>query len=586
MSRNLIVSIIGRPNVGKSSIFNTFIKQGKKALTHDRPGITRDRHYAIASIDEHNNIPMQEFILIDTGGFFPEGIDQKMAVEDHFFDKMTEHAKLAIEESDLVLLVVDVREGLTPYDQSIANEIRKSKKDFWILVNKVDNPEQNDLYDFYTLGVDSEFIFSVSAAHARGLRDFKEKLQTKLFELGKDKQSIFLQKGVTPREQVVSRVALIGSPNAGKSTLLNQLIGKNRALVSDIPGTTLDPIEGFFDIYFGEESHLLDNVEFTKDDKLLLKDYEFFSKNNENNEESFSIDEVFEQDLSQDEEQLETETEVFQAEEIDSEAELSDVEEKVAKGKEEGSFWRTIHLIDTAGIRKKSHVTEVVEEKSVFRSLRCITESDITILMVDITIGVSHHDRRLIDIALEKGKSIIVVLNKIDILKDELSIFKMQKEWISDIKAKHPWLEFCAIVPISAKYKKGLNALKKAITKTVLVRHIKVPTGILNKVANELIEKNPLNVKNSGGAVLKLKYVSQLKSNPPTFLFFTNKSRGISDNYLRYLKNALRNEFRLVNTPVHLIFRTSAELEKRASKYKALNNLDAAKQLEQAFDKE
>lgn len=579
-TRNMVISIIGRPNVGKSSLFNRLMKRQHKAITHDMPGVTRDRHYGIATFNDLGNEEPRDAILVDTGGFYPEKIDENTGAKSEmngnkFFNIMTNHARQAIEESDLVLFVVDVREGALPFDEVIAKSIRGMKKPYWLIVNKYDSDSQaGEEAEFYTLGVDPENMHICSSAHGLGIETLREKLHEEICAFENiNNEAPDLQKGVTPREEVVGRVALIGAPNAGKSTLLNKLLGSERALVSDIPGTTVDPIEGFFDIYFGKESKLLEeDQKFSKNDGLLLKTYEDFRKNNqktfENMMEAYSFEEgegtisedgEMEFDYEGDNDDLDKTKEALFADEENQET----VEED-----NEGSFWRSMHLVDTAGIRRKNSVEGTIEAQSVFRSLRCITESDIVVFMVDATKGIAHQDRRLMDIALEKGKSIIICMNKMDLMKSKLKTDEDRKEWMEDMRYKIPWLTFCDVLPISAKSGRGLKRLKQSLKKTVLVRKLSIPTGMLNRTVFDLVERNPVVVKKSGGRRLKIKYASMVKSDPPTFLLFSNRSRGIPENYRRYLQNNLRREFELVNTPVHLVFRTGTDLEKRMKKIK------------------
>lgn len=621
----MVISLIGRPNVGKSSLFNRLMKKAHKAITHDKPGVTRDRHYGIATFEELAHTKAVEAILVDTGGFYPTKIDENVPkkndqIMNKFFNIMTDQARTAIRESDLILFVVDSREGVLPFDETIADYIRTQKKDFWVLVNKYDTDKQEgEELEFYQLGIGEEEMFKVSAEHGLGLLDLKQRLQKEIikFENSQKDEMSNLQKGVTPREKVVARLALIGAPNAGKSTMLNLLLGAERALVSDIPGTTVDPIEGFFDIFFGEESrHLEEDVSFAKTDSLLFQQYEEFRNNNpdvyESLSHSYNLEEegtkgtpiydedaylssetpLYEDDAESegdidfddalsDEEIEKSEDElyetVFAADEEgedfeDSEenegfseeflaAEAKMLEEEVLKG----SQWRSMHIVDTAGIRRQKAVEGFIEQQSVYRSLRCITESDIILFMIDSTIGISHQDRRLLDIALEKGKSVIVCLNKVDLLKERLVDETAKKEWISDLRATVPWLNHCDLIPMSAKYNKHIGRLKESIKKTVLIRNRSIGTGKLNRYVYQLIENNPVAIKKAGKR-LKVKYASMLKSNPPTFLFFTNLSKDIPDNYKSYLKNGLRREFEFDNTPIHIVFRTGEDLNRRLGK--------------------
>jgi len=269
-SRSMVVSIIGRPNVGKSTIFNRLMRKQHLAMTHDQPGVTRDRHYGILEIEEQVDGQMlkDELILVDTGGFYPDRIEidpkKKKNNVDPFFNIMADHAKLAIDESDLVLFVVDVREGLLPFDKGICDYIRSTKKPFWLLMNKFDTEKQEgDQYDFFNLGLDVEDMLRISAEHNRGIYDLRERLLKSAVEFRKKdllKVEGQLQRGVKPDNDVVASVAIIGAPNAGKSTLLNCLVGAQRALVSEIAGTTVDPIEGYIDLYFLSMDKILKSI--------------------------------------------------------------------------------------------------------------------------------------------------------------------------------------------------------------------------------------------------------------------------------------------------------------------------------------
>jgi GTP-binding protein len=631
--RTMVISLIGRPNVGKSSLFNRLMRKAHKAITHDKPGVTRDRHYGIATFEEIAHTKSVDAILVDTGGFYPTKIEENVPkkydqVMNKFFNIMTDQARTAIRESDLILFVVDSREGVLPFDESIADYIRTQKTPFWVLVNKYDTDKQEgEELEFYSLGVGEEELFKVSAEHGTGLLDLKQALHKEIltFEQTQKDEMSKLQKGVTPREKVASRLALIGAPNAGKSTMLNLLLGSERALVSDIPGTTVDPIEGFFDIFFGKEAKLLeDEVSFAKTDNLLFQQYEEFRKNNPDVYESLALsynleeegtkgvplydeedylsdetplyeetvqdeDEINFDDALSDDEVAQKENDLYETVfavddeenadfDLDLESNESEVdgeeyseeflaaEAELLKEKElEGSQWRSMHIVDTAGIRRQKAVEGFIEQQSVYRSLRCITESDIIIFMIDATIGISHQDRRLLDIALDKGKSVIVCLNKVDLLKDKLVDEAAKKEWIADLRATVPWLNHCDLIPVSAKYNKHIWRLKEAIKKTVLIRNRNIGTGKLNRYVYQLVESNPVAIKKAGKR-LKVKYASMLKSSPPTFLFFTNLSKDIPDNYKNYLKNGLRKEFTFDNTPIHIIFRTGEDLNRRLGK--------------------
>jgi GTP-binding protein len=607
--RSMIVSIIGRPNVGKSTIFNRLMKKQHLAMTHDQPGVTRDRHYGIVKLEEHvdgKNLEA-EIILVDTGGFYPE----KIAIDTHkkknnvdpFFNIMADHAKLAIDESDLVLFVVDVREGFLPFDKGICDYIKSTRKPFWLIMNKFDTEKQEgDQYDFYTLGLDESDMMIVSAEHNRGFGDIRDKMllmsaafQTKEHTRDIDQQ---LQFGVKPRNDVVSSVAIIGAPNAGKSTLLNCLVGAQRALVSEIAGTTVDPIEGYIDLYFGPDIDLLSPVDnqFRKDTAEI---YEELKRFQESGDVDLNIS-VDEDDLSEEEKKIyveygQTEEARFEDTEGDvgnssdfsfdesntgpdlySEKEILSAIEKNWEAPEEEvanlefaqlkNRWRSIKIVDTAGIRKAKLVEGFIETQSVYRSLRAISESEIVLFMVDSTLGITHQDRRLCDIALEKGKSVIICLNKIDLLRETFADVKKKNEWLQNLRDEVPWLAFCQLVTISAQKNRNINYLREAMKRTIVVRNRKIPTGALNRCLLNLTDKNPVIVKKTNGTRFKVKYASMLKTSPPTFLLFSNKSLGIPENYRKYLVNGLRKEFDLTNTPVHLIFRTSTDIERKMRK--------------------
>jgi GTPase len=605
-NRSLVVSLIGRPNVGKSTIFNRLMKKQYLAMTHDQPGVTRDRHYGIMELEEGEDgvTKTEEIIFVDTGGFYPEKIDidpkRKKNNVDPFFNIMADHAKLAIDESDLVLFVVDVREGLLPFDKTICDYIRSTKKSVWLLMNKFDTEKQEgDQFDFYNLGLSDDDMMAISAEHNRGFNDLREKLFKRAREFKKAQsasdEAEYLQKGVRPRNDVVSSVAIIGAPNAGKSTLLNCLVGAQRALVSEIAGTTVDPIEGYIDLYFGPDVEILSPQEnpFRKDNEELFKEMKKFQ---ETGDVDLSVDE---DDLTEEEKKIYVEfgqTSENAFDEISDDkggADFNFDESKVgddyfsqkeilgqiekswdAKPEEmadlehakEINRWRSIKIVDTAGIRKSKLVDGFIETQSVYRSLRAISESDVVLFMIDSTLGITHQDRRLLDIALEKGKSLVICLNKIDLLRDIFADQKKKKEWIQNLQDDVPWLGFCQLITISAQKYRNINYLREALKRTIVIRNKKIATGALNRCLTTLTDQNPVVVRNTNGTRFKVKYASMLKSSPPTFLLFSNKSQGIPENYRRYLVNGLRREFGLTNTPVHLIFRTSSDIERRMRK--------------------
>lgn len=590
--RSPVVSLIGRPNTGKSTIFNRLMKKSFKAMTFDQPGVTRDRHYDICSLESRTMENPKDIIVVDTGGFYPEKVEEdkrkQRAPAEPFFDEMAEQAKLAIEESDLILFVVDVREGLLPFDKTIADYVRSTKKEMWLVVNKFDSDKQwGEEADFYELGLDEERFMLVSAEHNRGLTELKERLYDFAVDFEKSEADAKeIQKGVKPNHDVVGSVAIIGAPNAGKSTLLNRLIGAQRALVSPVAGATVDPIEGYFDLFFGDDIEHLNSVDnkFRKNDMALFEEMMEYEEQFAEQEliayDSLSGDLKDAWDDEDDESEVSfdgaiEEEELFDAQDLEaalegeSEEAVPTEEEQAAKESEaEQSPYRSVKIIDTAGIRKQKQVKGFIEEQSVYRSLKAISECDVVIFMVDATKGITHQDRRLCDIALEKGKSLIITLNKVDLLKDIMGDGRKKREWLLDLRASIPWLGFCELVTLSAKKGSYMSHLKRSITKTLLIRSKKIPTGRLNKTIAHLVDRHPIVLNKSNGKRFRVKYASMLKASPPTILLFTNKSQGIPENYRRYLQNGLRKEFHLVNSPVHLIFRTSTDIERRLQKMK------------------
>lgn len=593
-TRNCVFSLIGRPNVGKSTIFNRLMKKSYKAMTHNQPGVTRDRHYGIAQVEDIRGENEKDYILVDTGGFYPEKIEEtkitKKKTAEPFFNIMADQAKIAIDESDVVLMVVDVREGLIPFDKTICNYIRTTKKPVWLLVNKFDDDAQwGTEADFYELGLDEDSFFILSGAHGRGFSDLKERMFKYVNQFNEEIAQVeadSMQKGVTPDHDVVSNIALIGAPNAGKSTLLNRLIGAQRALVSNVAGTTVDPIEGYMDLYFGK-----------KVDKLSSQDNPFRKTNVDLLDELTQIDEersditmmsygtMSPDDMEDEVNSADEEVELLTGElpESDDLFTIDDLESSIETGfsasenddqededseeaQEEVNPFRSIKIVDTAGIRKQNNVEGFIEEQSVYRSLRAISECDVVIYMIDSLKGITHQDRRLCDIALEKGKSIIICLNKADLIPEITKDAKTKREWLEDLKATIPWLSFCQLLTISAKKGQNIKGLKDALQNTIMVRNKRITTGLLNKTLNNMMDRNPIVIAGSGGQHLRVKYASMLKASPPTFLLFTNKSKSIPDNYRKYLTNGLRREFGMVNTPVHLIFRTTNDIEKRLRK--------------------
>lgn len=633
----LVVSLIGRPNVGKSSLFSRFIselekeKEGTKLKSDrviaDRPGVTRDRHYTLTTVlsdqermltfEEKEQLQYGQTILVDTGGFYareipltetlPQRAQQIHGIQDQeavntFFNLMKDHALKAIEESDLVLVVVDAKEGALPFDKFIIDEVRRQGKPYWIVVNKVDSDHQEVFVsDFYTFLDQSSQLYSLSCAHKRGVFDLIENLALWIKEeqmerhLRRREVEQHSGRDHMPREKVIGRLAIIGPPNAGKSTLLNSLIGHERSLVSHISGTTVDPVHAYVDLFLGDNASLWDQSARFSGDAEMMRHYEELRKQNpdvyasllhEDEVDMMEIDQFMRSDEYKDslelslelEDEKETNTEeanleddIELSEDVDlifegEEEEDVVIEEEVEGEVEHQSYWRTLHVIDTAGIRRKASIHDLVEKESVYRSLRAIDQADVILYVIDSVKGPTHQDRRMIDIAFEKGKSVIIVLNKIDLVKANLASQKDRQKWLEEIFSFMPWLSFCRPVAISARYKTNFKSLKTEIKQTLLVRKSSLPTGELNRELHQLFERHPYYPKGKKGKALRLKYASMIKSTPPTLLLFTNASKGIDPTYRRYLINGLRKTFEMRNTPLHLMFRTTGDFWRRKAK--------------------
>lgn len=515
-----VVSIIGRPNVGKSTIFNRLTKNKRKSLTFDNPGVTRDEHYGVLTLDElfgENQQPLT-CILVDTGGFYVDRskvIDKGDDDENILWEHVASQSLTAIKESDFCLVVVDVRDGLLPADEEMIKLLRQSNKLFWLIVNKCDSSKQElDSNEFSAFGLDEDEIYNVSAEHDLGFSELRINLQMLLSNLEESDFNNTISQNIMPQYPLLGSLAIIGAPNVGKSTLLNKLLGFQRSIVSPVAGTTVDPVEAFLTINVGSYADEVD---------------QFWKKQINNYEGSITRHKMRDQAQEEDE---------------------------YSK--------RSVLILDTAGIRRQSSVDGFVETQSVYRSLRCLTDASLVLYIIDAYKGLTHHDRHLIGMCLEKGKTIFLLLNKFDLVKKEL---KKEKESIEDWK-KHwetmvPWLEFCEMIPISAKTGEGVAKIKHRIEDFFVTRASNVSTGELNRVIQALIDEKPLNFHEGKGVALKLKYASLVKSFPPTILLFTNKSKDIPIHYRRYLVNGIRDRMNWKNTSVHLIFRTNSDRVKR-----------------------
>jgi len=437
-----LIAIVGRPNVGKSTLFNR-IAGARRSIVTDEPGITRDRIYAPANWSGRN------FEIVDTGGLEP-GDETEIPL------KIFEQAEIAIDAAAILLLVVDGRTSITASDQELARLLRRKQKPVFLVVNKVDTQNQSaEFADFYRLGFDH--TFPVSAEHGKGISELLDQvLETLPKPEAEDEESA--------RE---IRVAIIGRPNVGKSTLLNRLVGEERSMVSPVAGTTRDA--------------------------------------------------------------------------VDSVIEFEDT---------------TIRFVDTAGMRRKGQPELKAEKLSVVMARRHLERSDIGLLVIDGPQGVTNVDAHIGGYAHELGRSVIIVVNKWDLVTKTYSI---TSDFEKDIREKLKFLSFAPIVFISAKTGQRVQRLFKVIREVYDGRFLRVPTRELN----ELLREETLG---RGGlpSDVKIKYIAQVKTNPPTFVMFSNKAKKLHFSFERFVENRIRQKYPFPGTPIIIRQRTGRK-ESRSS---------------------
>lgn len=437
-----ILAIVGRPNVGKSTLFNTLAGE-KISIVEDHPGVTRDRIYADVTWLNHS------FSMIDTGGI-------EMDSKDKMLKHMREQADIAIDTADVILFLVDVRQGLVDADFKVADMLRKSGKPVILVVNKVDNFEKYmpDVYEFYNLGIGDPH--PISAASKLGIGDMLDAVM-ELFDLEK----------IEEEEDDRPKIAIVGKPNAGKSSLINNLLGENRVIVSDVAGTTRDAIDTEI-VYNGTE-------------------YVF---------------------------------------------------------------------IDTAGLRRKSKIKENIERYSIIRTVAAIERSDVVILMIDATEGVSEQDAKIAGIAHDRGRGLIIAVNKWDAIEKDNHTVKEYTKKVRDILSFVPYAEIIFISALTGQRRKKIFDLLE----TVIENHaMRIQTGVLNEILMEAVAlQQPPSDK---GKRLKLFYMTQVSTKPPTFVLFVNKKELMHFSYQRYIENRIRDTFGFMGTPIRIFIRERKEKE-------------------------
>ncbi|MBQ4307016.1 MAG: ribosome biogenesis GTPase Der [Lachnospiraceae bacterium] len=434
--RKPIVAIVGRPNVGKSTLFNMLAGE-RIAIVEDIPGITRDRIYADCSWLNY------DFTLIDTGGIEPDSTDVILS-------QMREQAQIAIDLADVIIFMVDVKQGLTDADSKVADMLRRAVKPVVLAVNKTDKPlaQIPDVYEFYNLGIGDPF--AISSVNRTGVGDMLDEVV-----------KYFPAPGEEEEEDDRVRIAIVGKPNVGKSSVINRLIGENRVIVSDIAGTTRDAID----------------------------------------------------------------TEV----------------------RHNG---REYVFIDTAGLRRKSKVKEDLEHYMILRTVGAVERADITVLVIDAVEGVSEQDAKIAGIAHDRGKAVIIAVNKWDLVeKDNNSV----KEYTEKIRRTLSFLSYAEIMFISAKTGQRLVKLYDMIDAVSDNQNMRIGTGVLNEIITEAtVMQQPPSDK---GKMLRIFYATQAGVKPPTFVLFVNSKELFHFSYQRYIENQLRETFGFRGTPIKLVIR-------------------------------
>lgn len=438
-----IVAIVGRPNVGKSTLFNK-IAGRRISIVEDTPGVTRDRVYADVSwLDK-------SFTLIDTGGIEPNS-------KDEILSQMRRQAELAVEMADVVILMTNLHEGVTANDMDVTAMMLKAQKKIVLAVNKCDSigEPSPEFYEFYNLGLGDPI--AISSTHGLGVGDL---LDAVCEQFPEDKD--------TSEEDNSIKIAVIGRPNAGKSSLINKILGEDRVIVSSIAGTTRDAIDS---------SYEKDGIKYT--------------------------------------------------------------------------------LIDTAGMRKRGKIEEVVERYSVVRSLAAVDRSDVCVLMLDANEGVTEQDTKIAGYAHEQGKACVIAVNKWDIIEKDS---KTMAEFTDRVREGLAYMQYAPIVFISAKTGQRLDKLFEEINDANIQHKRRISTGMLNDILNDAIARQQPPADK--GKRLRIYYGTQASAEPPTFVLFCNSTDLFHYSYLRYIENRIREAFGFSGTPIRFILREKGDKDK------------------------
>ena len=435
-----VVAIVGRPNVGKSTLFNA-LAGDNISIVKDTPGVTRDRIYAdVTWLD-------RTFTLIDTGGIEPDS-------SDIILSRMREQAQIAIDTADVIIFITDVRQGLVDSDAKVADMLRRSGKPVRLVVNKVDSHQKYmmDVYEFYNLGIGEPI--PISAANRQGLGDM-------LDEVIKE----FPDKSEEEDQDDIPKIAIVGKPNVGKSSLINKLLGEERVIVSPVAGTTRDAIDT-----------------------------------------------------------------------------------TVKRNGQEYVF------IDTAGLRRKSKIKEELERYSIIRTVTAVERCDVAVLIIDATEGITEQDAKIAGIAHERGKGMIIAVNKWDLVEKDNTTMK---KFTEKIREKLSYMPYAELIFLSAKTGQRLPKLFEMIDAVIENCALRVQTGVLNEILTEAMAmKQPPSDK---GKRLRIYYITQVSVKPPTFVMFINEKKLTHFSYTRYIENQIRTTFGFRGTPIHFIYRERKE---------------------------
>ncbi|HAE43988.1 MAG TPA: ribosome biogenesis GTPase Der [Lachnospiraceae bacterium] len=438
-----IVAIVGRPNVGKSTLFNALCGENI-SIVKDTPGVTRDRIYAEV------NWTGYDFTLIDTGGIEPES-------NDILLRQMREQAQIAIDTADVIIFMVDARDGMVDADSRVADILRRSHKPVVLAVNKVDSfiKQQADVYEFYGLGLGDPL--PISSANRQGIGDMLDEV-TRYFD----------ETSYEEEDTKIPRIAVVGKPNVGKSSIINKLLGESRVIVSDIAGTTRDAIDTPV--------------------KWNGKDYIF---------------------------------------------------------------------VDTAGLRRKSKIKEELERYSIIRTVTAVERADVVVIVIDAVEGISEQDAKIAGIAHERGKGIVIAVNKWDAIEKDTHTTKEYSNKIRNILSYMPYAE---ILFVSAETGQRLPKLFDAIELVLTNQNRRIQTGILNQIMTEAVALN--SPPTDKGKRLKLFYMTQVAVVPPTFVIFVNDKKLMHFSYQRYIENKIRESFDFRGTSLKFIIRERSENDK------------------------